>query len=198
MRDGIVMQAGPPQEIYDRPDNVFVADFMGFRNFFPGEVGFSGADGQAEVASGALRIRGRPRRALSAGEAATPQSARRTCRSAARPDFQAPDNVLGRMSISKQFHGDLEATSTGQMLTAGTSVKDSAGYVAVERVTGSLNGRAGSFILQHTGVMTRGAPDLTITVVPDSGSDQLAGLVGRMSILIADGKHSYVFDYTLP
>ena len=114
------------------------------------------------------------------------------------PDFQAPDDVLGRMSISKHFHGDLEATSTGQMLTAGTSVKDSAGYVAVERVTGSLNGRAGSFILQHTGVMTRGAPDLTITVVPDSGSDQLAGLVGRMSILIADGKHSYVFDYTLP
>ena len=113
------------------------------------------------------------------------------------PDDPPATDVLGRMSISKQFHGDLNAASAGQMLTAGTSVKESAAYVALERVTGSLNGRAGSFVLQHTGIMARGAPDLTITVVPDSGTGDLTGLAGRMSILIADGRHSYVFDYTI-
>jgi hypothetical protein len=107
------------------------------------------------------------------------------------------DASLGRMTIDKQFRGDLEGTSKGQMLTAGTSVKDSAGYVAIERVTGTLNGRSGSFSLQHTGTMDRGAPQLSITVVPDSGTGELAGLTGRMTITIADGKHSYDFDYTL-
>ena len=102
------------------------------------------------------------------------------------------------MTIEKQIHGDLEATSKGQMLTAGTDVKGSAGYVAIERVTGALQGRTGSFVLQHTGTMTRGAFQLTITVVPDSGTGQLAGLTGTMNIIIADGKHSYDFDYTLP
>jgi hypothetical protein len=105
---------------------------------------------------------------------------------------------VGRMTIDKQFHGDLEGTSKGEMLTAMTAVKGSAGYVAIERVTGSLRGRKGTFALQHTGIMTRGTPSLTITVVPDSGTEQLAGLAGKMAIIIApDGKHSYEFEYTL-
>lgn len=110
---------------------------------------------------------------------------------------QAVDANLGRMTIEKQFHGDLEATSKGEMLTAGTGVKGSAGYVAIERVAGILQGRSGSFVLQHSGTMTRGAPQLAISVVPDSGTDQLAGLAGNMTIEITDGKHSYNFDYTL-
>ena len=104
---------------------------------------------------------------------------------------------LGRMAISKQFHGDLEATSRGQMLTAGTEVKNSAGYVAIERVSGTVGGRSGSFVLQHTGTMNRGTPGLSISVVPDSGTGQLTGLSGRMTIIIAGGKHSYEFEYTL-
>jgi hypothetical protein len=110
-----------------------------------------------------------------------------------------PDSKLARLSIDKQFHGDLEATSKGEMLSAGTSIKNSAGYVAIERVTGTLSGRAGSFVLQHTGTMNRGAPTLSVTVVPDSGTDQLSGLAGTLAIIIApDGKHSYEFDYSLP
>jgi hypothetical protein len=104
---------------------------------------------------------------------------------------------LGRMSIEKQFHGDLEGTSKGEMLTAMTEVKGSAGYVAVERVSGTLHGRKGTFALQHGGTMTRGAPQLSVTVVPDSGTGELAGLTGKMSIDITDGKHSYDFEYTL-
>lgn len=107
-------------------------------------------------------------------------------------------STIGRLLLSKQFHGDLQATSEGQMLTAMTDVKGSAAYVAIERVTGTLDGRRGSFALQHTGIMNRGVPQLTITVVPDSGTDGLAGLSGTMAIDIApDGKHSYRFDYTL-
>jgi hypothetical protein len=106
--------------------------------------------------------------------------------------------LLGRMSIDKQFHGDLEATSKGTMLSAGTAVKGSAGYVAIERVSGALHGRSGAFVLQHSGTMTRGAPRLEITVVPDSGTEQLAGITGAMTIEVADGKHSYSFDYVLP
>ena len=113
-------------------------------------------------------------------------------------DGDAQDATLGRMSIDKQFHGDLEATSKGQMLTAGTGVKGSGGYVAVEKVSGTLHGRSGTFILQHTGTMTRGAPQLKITVVPDSGAGELVGLTGEMTIKIDDGKHSYDFEYTLP
>jgi len=104
---------------------------------------------------------------------------------------------LGRSSIDKQFKGELEATSKGEMITAGTDVKDSAAYCALERVTGTLAGHSGSFTLQHTGVMTRGKGELTITVVPDSGTGELAGLSGTMRIVIAEGKHSYEFDYTL-
>jgi hypothetical protein len=107
------------------------------------------------------------------------------------------DSGLGRMSIDKQFRGDLEASSKGEMLSAMTLVKGSAGYVAMERVTGTLQGRNGSFVLQHSGTMTRGEPQLTITVVPDSGMDQLIGLAGNMAIKIEDGKHSYEFEYTL-
>jgi hypothetical protein len=105
--------------------------------------------------------------------------------------------LLGRMSIDKQFHGDLNGASKGQMLTGGTIIKNSAGYVAIELVTGSLKGRKGSFILQHTGAMNRGEPSLVITVVPDSGTDQLEGLKGAMKIDINAGKHSYELDYVL-
>lgn len=114
------------------------------------------------------------------------------------PSPELPQGVLARMSIDKQFHGDLEATSKGEMLTAGTAVKGSAGYVAMEQVTGKLNGRSGSFILQHSATMNRGVPQLSITVVPDSGTDQLTGLIGTMNIIITDGKHAYDFEYTLP
>jgi|SRR5271154_1108582 len=108
------------------------------------------------------------------------------------------DASLGRMTIDKQLHGALEGTSRGQMLTAGTAVKGSAGYVAIEKVTGTLNGRSGTFILQHNATMNRGVPELSITVVPDSGTDQLTGLTGKMNIIISDGKHSYNFEYALP
>ena len=108
------------------------------------------------------------------------------------------DPTIGRMSIDKQFHGDLEGTSLGQMLAVMTDVKDSAGYVAIERVKGVLKGRGGTFALQHSGTMDRGVPGLIITVVPDSGTGQLVGLSGTMTIDIRDGKHLYGFDYTLP
>lgn len=114
------------------------------------------------------------------------------------PDDKAAGSTLGRLSLDKQFHGDLRATGRGQMLTALTDVKGSAGYVAIERVTGTLDGRSGSFALQHSGTMTSGRQELTIAVVPDSGTDQLVGLAGKMAIQIADGKHSYDFEYTLP
>ena len=107
-------------------------------------------------------------------------------------------STLGRYSLDKQYHGDLEGTAKGTMLTAGTEVKGSAGYVAMERVTGTLRGRSGSFVLQHSATMTQGEPQLSITVVPDSGSGQLVGLTGKMNIIIAAGKHSYELDYTLP
>mgnify|MGYP001594432692 CR=1 FL=1 len=106
--------------------------------------------------------------------------------------------TLGRMSIDKQYQGDLTATGIGEMLTAGTATKGSAGYVAMERVTGTLQGRDGSFALQHSGTMTRGEGRLVITVVPDSGTGQLEGLTGTLAITSAAGKHSYDFDYTAP
>ncbi len=111
---------------------------------------------------------------------------------------KADSSTLGRYSLDKQYHGDLEATAKGEMLTAGTSVKGSAGYVAMERVTGTLAGRKGSFVLQHTGTMNRGIPSLTVSVVPDSGAGQLAGISGTLNIIIADGKHSYDLEYSLP
>lgn len=112
------------------------------------------------------------------------------------PDNFGGDALMGRMSIDKQFHGDLEGTSKGEMLAARTAVKGSAGYVAIERVTGTLHGRSGSFVLQHTGTMTRGVPGLTVAVVPDSGTEELSGLTGRMNIDIAGGQHSYTFEYS--
>ena len=114
---------------------------------------------------------------------------------------QVPDDaahpVPGRMLIDKQFHGDLEAGSRGQMLAAQTGVKGSAGYVAMEMVTGALAGRTGTFILQHTGTMTRGEPQLSVTVVPDSGTGELTGLSGTMAIIIEAGNHAYEFEYAL-
>ena len=101
------------------------------------------------------------------------------------------------MLIDKQFHGDLEGTSKGQMLSAMTAVKGSAGYVAIEKVSGKLHGRTGTFVLQHSGIMNRGVPQQSVTVVPDSGTGELTGLAGKMNIIIADGKHSYEFYYTL-
>jgi len=107
------------------------------------------------------------------------------------------DAKIGRMLLDKQFHGDLQATSKGQMVSTMGQVKGSAGYVAMERVVGSLHGRKGSFVLQHSGTMNRGAPHLIVTVVPDSGTDELTGLVGSMNIIVAEGKHSYEFVYAL-
>ena len=107
------------------------------------------------------------------------------------------DPGIGQMALNKQFHGDLEATGKGQMLAAGTEVSGSAGYVALERVSGTLHGRHGTFALQHSGTMTRGTPQLSITVVPDSATGELLGLAGKLAITIADGKHSYDFEYSL-
>src|SRR5882762_7138886 len=107
------------------------------------------------------------------------------------------DTTLGRMAIDKQFHGDIEGTSKGEMLTGMTSVKGSAGYVAIEKVSGTLQGKRGTFILQHTGTMNRGAAQLSITVVPDSGTDELVGVSGTLTIKVVDGKHFYDFEYAI-
>jgi hypothetical protein len=113
------------------------------------------------------------------------------------PDDKSAGVAVGRFSLDKEFHGDLEGTSKGEMLAVGTAMNGSAGYVAMEQVTGTLNGRSGSFALQHTGTMTRGAPQLSVTVVPDSGTGELSGLSGKMTINIVDGKHLYEFEYTI-
>jgi hypothetical protein len=105
---------------------------------------------------------------------------------------------LGRLAIAKQFSGDLEGTSAGVMISVHTPIEGSAGYVAIERVNGVLHGREGSFALQHSGSMDRGAPTLSISVVPDSGTDALSGITGSMTLQIADGTHAYVLAYTLP
>ena len=111
---------------------------------------------------------------------------------------QGGDKALGRMALDKQYHGELQAVARGEMLTALTGEKGSAGYVAIERVSGTLAGRTGTFVLQHSGVMTRGAQSLSITVVPDSATGQLAGLAGKMGIRIEGPKHFYDFEDTLP
>ena len=111
----------------------------------------------------------------------------------------AASSGLGRMSLDKRFHGALEGISTGEMIAFRSPVNGSAGYVAMERVQGTLDGRAGSFVLQHSSTMNRGAPSQSITVVPDSGTEALTGLSGRMLIDIAPGgAHSYRFEYSLP
>ena len=113
------------------------------------------------------------------------------------PEENVGDPTVGRLSISKQFSGDLQGTSRGQMLAVRTEIPASAGYVALERVTGTLDGKTGTFALQHSGTMNRGKPGLIISVVPDSGTGDLAGIAGTMSITIADGKHSYDFEYAI-
>jgi Protein of unknown function (DUF3224) len=117
-----------------------------------------------------------------------------------QPDSEAARIAnLGRMSIEKQFHGDLQATSNGEMLAAQTEVKGSAGYVAMERVVGVLRGRTGSFVLQHIGTMNRGVPEMSVTVLPDSGTGELKGITGKMTITIAPGGvHTFDFEYELP
>jgi uncharacterized protein DUF3224 len=116
-----------------------------------------------------------------------------------KPDTQIARSAnLGRLTIDKRFHGDLEASAKGEMLASQSEVKGSAGYVALERVTGKLQGRSGSFVLQHSATMKRGAPESTITVVPDSGTGELTGLTGSMRINVAaDGAHSYEFDFRI-
>lgn len=109
------------------------------------------------------------------------------------------DKSLGRMTLTKQFHGGLQATTRGEMLTVRTATKGSMGYVALEQVTGTLDGRTGTFTLLHSGIMDRGTPHLTVNVMPDSGTGQLTGLTGAMTMDVApDGKHSYDLAYTLP
>ena len=117
---------------------------------------------------------------------------------------QQPDNDvskaanLPRFTLDKQYHGDLEAISKGEMIASNMGKEPSGGYVALERVTGTLKGKKGSFVLLHDTTMSRGVPNMNIYVVPDSGSDELKGLSGKLKIIIApDGKHSYEFDYTL-
>jgi hypothetical protein len=112
--------------------------------------------------------------------------------------YNKDDKSLGHFSIDKQFHGALEGSSKGEMLSAGNP-SSSAGAVAIEKVTGKLDGRRGSFVLLHSAFMARGTPqDWNISVVPDSGTGELSGLSGKMKIIVEGGKHSYVFDYTLP
>ena len=114
-------------------------------------------------------------------------------------DDKSDDPLMGRMMLDKQYHGDLEGIGKGQMLTAGSAQKGFGAYVAIEKVTGTLNGRTGSFMLQHTGTMKNNVPQLMIIVVPESGTGQLEGIAGTMTIKIAPtGKHSYDFEYTLP
>jgi hypothetical protein len=108
------------------------------------------------------------------------------------------DRQFGRLSLDKEFRGDLVGVGKGEMLTAGTTVQNSAVYVAIERVSGTLQGKRGTFAFHHVGIMDRGAQQLTISVVPDSGTDELTGISGSLTITITDGKHLYDFDYTLP
>jgi hypothetical protein len=117
----------------------------------------------------------------------------------AAPGTTPDPTAVGRMTLDKTWHGDLEGTSAGEMLAVRTAEPASAGYVAIERVTGTLAGRKGTFALQHSGLMNKGKPDLTIVVVPDSGTDALSGISGRMTIDIQPGgKHFYELTYTLP
>ena len=109
----------------------------------------------------------------------------------------AADGLLGRHALDKTYHGDLNGTGIGEMLSAGTATPGSAGYVAIEKVTGTLSGKAGSFYLQHNGTLTRGEGTLSIHVIPDSGTDELTGLSGTLQIVMKDGGHAYIFDYLL-
>ncbi|PYE39148.1 uncharacterized protein DUF3224 [Rhizobium sp. PP-F2F-G20b] len=112
--------------------------------------------------------------------------------------IDSSDGPIGSMSIDKTFHGGLQGTGVGQMLASRSGVEGSAGYVAMERVTANLEGRQGSFILQHSGLMDKGASSLTVVVVPDSATERLAGLTGTMNIVVTPGRHDYQFRYTSP
>jgi hypothetical protein len=114
------------------------------------------------------------------------------------PPANASENPISEISLDKQFHGALDAMSKGTMLAFGDPAKGSGGYVAMEKITGTLEGRKGSFVLQHTGTINRGATELTITVVPGSGTEELTGIGGKMAIQNRGGQHSYDFEYTLP
>ncbi|MGA9423068.1 MAG: DUF3224 domain-containing protein [Rhodanobacteraceae bacterium] len=108
-----------------------------------------------------------------------------------------PESGIARMSIDKQFRGDLDAASKGEMLSAGAPRSGSAGYVAIEHVQGTLDGRNGGFALQHSGTLRNGDARLAVNVVPGSGTGELEGIAGSMAIVIADGKHSYDLEYSL-
>ena len=108
------------------------------------------------------------------------------------------EETIGRMSIDKEFRGDLQGTSRGEMLGIMGTVKGSGGYVAMERVNGNLSGRSGTFVLQHSGANRKGESRMTVTVVPDSGTAQLVGLEGTMIITVENGQHFYSFEYSLP
>lgn len=116
----------------------------------------------------------------------------------AAPAEHEGSTATARMLLDKQYFGDLAATGAGQMLTAVTDTKGSAAYVAIERVSGTLRGKKGSFVIQHAGTMRGGAQQLTISIVPDSGTGQLAGITGTMAIRIVERKHFYDLDYLLP
>ena len=143
----------------------------------------------------------------STGQAAAPPKGPAVTRHAAgtfdvkitpQKDEGVGDATIGRMGIDKVYHGDLDGTGLGQMLAGMGEVKDSGAYVAIERVKGTLHGKTGSFAVHHLGLMERGAQRLVITVVPDSGTGELAGITGTMTIDIKGGAHYYTFDYTLP
>jgi hypothetical protein len=108
------------------------------------------------------------------------------------------DEPVMRMSIDKQFHGDLEATSIGQMMAGGNEINSARVYVALETVTGTLAGKSGSFILAHRGTMTTTGQELSVIIVPDSGTGELKGIAGTLDIQITDDKHFYTMDYMLP
>jgi hypothetical protein len=135
-----------------------------------------------------------------AQETAVPQRATGTfdVTLAPQPVHPEVEGVMMRMSLDKQFHGDLEGSSRGEMLATRDPELGSGGYVAIEKVTGTLGGRSGSFVLQHDATMTRGEGRMNIIVTPDSGTGELAGLTGSLQIIIEGGQHSYVFEYTLP
>lgn len=136
--------------------------------------------------------------AMTTHASTAPSTAKGTFEVKMAPQTSAhPDSAIARMSLDKQFHGDLKGTSKGEMLAVQTT-EGSAGYVAMERVTATLAGRTGTFVLQHSGTMNRGNPHLDLTVVPDSGTAELKGLTGKMSIDIKEGKHFYSFEYRLP
>jgi hypothetical protein len=111
---------------------------------------------------------------------------------------KAEGSTLGRFSLDKVYHGALDATGKGEMLTVGTEVPGSAAYVATERVVGTLDGKAGSFALVHRGAMQGKDVSMVIDIVPDSGAGALKGITGRLVITVVEGKHQYALEYALP